>query len=194
MTDLRGLKAILDGLQKGKGLAEVTSEQKEALSAALTSMVGKLNSMLDSLIAQAILSQPSKNQGTASYLYHQVPNSLTVPPQTVEVIIKRDGSSSRTIDPSNTQIVMSLETPNLGKMAVVMDVKEKKLKILFNTEDEDTRKLIVSQSAELKEKLADKNYITTSFQAKVNKPMCSIKPYLIPLFKIDDLFRVDLMA
>ena len=90
--------------------------------------------------------------------------------------------------------MISLDTPNLGKLAIAMDVKEKNVRVLFNTENEEVRSLIASEGDDLKEKLADKNYQTTVFQVKVNKAMCAIKPYLIPLLGLENLLKIDLTA
>lgn len=191
-SSLRAMKSLLEGIQE-KAMAK-QGAASEVLTSNLQEGINKLNGALENLIAQAVMSKGS-DRTNVNYQYYQVPNAEATPPKNMEIIVKRDGNGSNAIiDPNNTQVIMSLETENLGKVSIIMKIKEKKVGFLFNTQNEEARNLIIKQSGELKNKLFDRDYITEGFQAKVNPSMCTMKPYLIPLIGLEDLLRINLEA
>jgi hypothetical protein len=191
VNDVRALKALLEGLQ------EKTSVQgggeSEILSAGLSSSIGKLDSVLQNLVAQAIMSQNSDRQ-EVNYQFYQIPNAMVTPPKNMEVIVKKDSSGNAAIDPNDTQIIMSIDTHNMGKISLVLRVKDKKVSLLFNTEAKDIQNLIIRESGELKQKMMDQDYVAEGFQVKVNPTMCNIRPYLIPMIGLDDLLKINVEA
>jgi hypothetical protein len=116
------------------------------------------------------------------------------PPKNLEIIIKRQNNEERTIDPRDTQVIMSIDTHNMGKISILMRVKDNKVSFLFNTENKDVQNSVIRESGDLKSKLMDKNYIAEGFQVKVNPTMCNIRPYMIPLIGLEDLLRVSVEA
>ena len=191
MNDVRALKALLEGLQektsvKGGGESEV-------MSASLNGAVNKLDNVLQNLVAQAIMSQGSNRQ-EVNYQFYQIPNTQVTPPKNLEIIIKRQNNEEKTIDPKDTQVIMSMDTHNMGKISILMRVKDNKVSFLFNTENKDVQNSIIRESGDLKSKLMDKNYIAEGFQVKVNPTMCNIRPYMIPLIGLEDLLRVSVEA
>lgn len=197
LNNARALQALLLGVQQKAPASD--SAESQALSQALMEFQGKLDGVLQNLIAQAILSQSGRSE--VNYLYHQIPNAMTNPPKDFEIVIKRDGQGKdSTIDPNNTQVVMSMETENLGKMVVSMIVKNGKVYVIFVFSEKDYgnqgRSLIAKEFGELQQKLADRNYLITGYQVKVDPAMCNIKPYLIPLLpRLDELLRrIDIEA
>ncbi|MFH1386074.1 MAG: hypothetical protein ABIH50_00195 [bacterium] len=196
INDVRALKALLQGLQQK---APAGSEEAKALSAALREFQGKLDSVMQNLLAQAILSQSGRQE--VNYHYQQIPNAMTNPPKDFEIVIKRDGEGKQAnIDPRNTQVVMSMETENMGKMVVSMIVKDNKVYVIFvfNEKEygEEGRNLIAKDFGDFQQKLANKNFLITGYQVKVDSAMCNIKPYLIPMLPgLDDLLRkIDIEA
>jgi hypothetical protein len=136
-----------------------------------------------------------------NYLYQQIPNAMTTPPKDLEIVVKRDGEGKKSqIDPRNTQVVMSLETDNMGKMVVSMIVKDGKVYFIFVFNEKDYgdqgRSLIAKEYGEFQQKLADKNFLITGYQVKVDPAMCNIKPYLIPMLpRLEDLLKkIDIEA
>ena len=169
------------------------------MAQSLAKFQAKLDSVMQNLLAQAILS--NKGRSNVNYLYHQIPNSMTNPPKDFEIIVKRDGEGKNSrVDPRNTQVVMSLETETMGKIVVSMVVKDKKVYLVFVFSEKDYanqgREAIAKEYGELVKKLAGKDYMVTGYQVKKDPAMCSIKPYLIPMFpKLEDsLKRIDLEA
>ncbi len=197
MNDVRALKAILQVLQEKAPSAD--SAQAQAISSALMEFQGKLDGILQNMIAQAILSQSGRSQ--VNYLYQQVPNAMTTPPKDLEIVVKRDGEGKNAqIDPRNTQVVMSLETDNMGKMVVSMIVKDGKVYFIFVFNEKNYgdqgRALIAKEYGEFQQKLADRNFLITGYQVKVDPAMCNIKPYLIPMLpRLEDLLKkIDIEA
>lgn len=197
MSDIRALKSLIQGLQDK---APNNSEpQAQALTSSLLELQGKLDAVMQNLLAQAILSQ--KGRSEVNYYFQQIPNAMTNPPKDFEIVIKRDGEGKESIiDPNNTQVVMSLETESMGKVIITMIVKDKKVYVIFMFAEKDAgtqgRTLIAKEFGDLQQKLIKNNYMVTGYQVKVDPAMCHIKTYLIPLLpNMDDLLkRISLEA
>jgi len=197
MNDARALKALLSGVQ-GKAPNQGGAEA-QALSSALMEAQGKLEGMMQNMLAQAILSQSGRQE--ANYQYHQIPNAMTNPPKDLEIMVKREGEGKGSpVDPRNTQVVMSMETESMGKIVVSMYVKDNKVYVVFvfsqKKYGEDGRSKIAQEFGGFQQKLADKNFMITGYQVKVDPAMCNIKPYLLPMLDSLDnvLKKIDLEA
>ncbi|MEA3493197.1 MAG: hypothetical protein U9R38_02295 [Candidatus Margulisiibacteriota bacterium] len=182
INDVRALKALMQGLQQKAPTSN--SAEAQVLSSALTEFQSKMESVLQNLLAQSILSQ--KGRSEVNYQYHQVPNAMTDPPKDLEIVIKRQGEGKNAVvDPRNTQVTMSMETANMGKMVVSMIVKDGKVYVIFVFSEKDHgnegRGLIAKEFGDLQEKLAKQKFMITGYQVKVDPAMCNIKPYLIPM-------------
>lgn len=197
LNDVRALKALMQGLQQKTPASD--SPQAQALSSAMMEFQGKLDGLMQNLVAQTILSQGGKSE--VNYHYQQIPNAMTTPPKDFEIVIKRDGEGKNAvIDPRNTQVVMSMETENMGKMVVSMIVKDNKVYVIFVFNEKDYgdqgRSLIANEFGGFQQKLSDKNFMITGYQVKTDPVMCNIRPYLIPMLpRLEDLLkRIDLEA
>ncbi len=192
VNDVRALKALLEGIQEKAPIGE--GGESEVLSASLSGATNKLDNVLRNLVSQAIMSQGSERQ-EVNYQFYQIPNSLAIPPKTLEIIVKKHNEDGQSIvDGKDTQLIMSIDTHNMGKISMVMRVKDKKVSLLFNTESKEAQNLIIKESGDLKQKLMEKDYIAEGFQVKVNPTMCNIRPYLIPLIGLEDLLRINVEA
>jgi len=191
MNDVRALKALLQGVQDQAHVEQ--GGGSEVLQASLSSAMSKLDGVLQNLVAQTIMSQGSERQ-EVNYDFYQIPNSLATPPKNLEVIVRKDSNGTNTIDPRDTQVIMSIETHNMGKISIVMRVKDKKASFLFNTENKEIQNMIIRESGELKQKLLDRDYVAEGFQVAVNPTMCHIRPYMIPLIGVDNLLRINVEA
>ena len=197
LNDIRGLKALLQGIAEKAQMND--SAESQVMQSNLMSTIGKLNSVMDNMTAQALLSQKGREE--VNYQYSQVPNAMTNPPSNFEIVIKRDGRGPNSnIDCENTNIIMSMQTMNLGKMVCSIIVKGKKVYVIFvfNEKDcgEEARKLISNEFANLQKKLAEKDFIVSGYQVKVDPGMCSVRPYLIPMLPNleEQLKKIDLEA
>lgn len=197
MDAMRGLKALLSGVQEKAVVSD--SAEAQVLQANLSSTLSKMNSAIDNLVAQGLLSQKGREE--VNFLYQQMPNTSAKPPQNVEIVVKREGQGKESnIDNENTQIVMSMDTTNLGKMVCSMIVKGKKVYVIFvfNEKEygDDARNLIAAEFANLQKKLADKDFVVTGYQVKIDPAMCAIRPYLISMLPTLEaqLRKIDLEA
>ena len=197
INNVRALKALLQGMQEKAPVSD--SPEAQALSSSLMEFQGKLDGILQNLVAQAILSQNGRSE--VNYHYQQIPNTMTSPPKNFEIVIKRDGEGKDSqIDPRNTQVVMSLETESMGKLVISMIVKDSKIYVVFVFAEKDYgeqgRGLIAKEFGGFQQKLADKNFLITGYQVKVDAAMCNIRPYLIPMLrKLEDkLMKIDIEA
>lgn len=197
LSDVRALKALLQGLQNKTPASD--SAEAQALSSALMEFQGKLDGVMQNFIAQAILSQSGRSE--VNYHYQQIPNAMFSPPKDFEIVVKREGEGEEAIiNPHNTQVVMSMETENMGKMVVSMIVKDNKVYVIFVFDEkaygDQGRSLIAKEFGDFQQKLADKNFLITGYQVKVDPAMCSIRPYLIPMLpRLEDLLKkIDIEA
>jgi len=197
LNNVRAMKALLQGVQNKAPTANTA--QAQALSSALTEFQGKLGNILDNMVAQGVLSQ--KGRPEVNYLYQQIPNAMTDPPKNLEIVVKREGEGKNSnVDPRNTQVVMSMETNNMGKMVVSMIVKDGKVYVIFvfaqKEYGDEGRPLIAKEFGDLQQKLSERNYMITGYQVKVDAAMCNIKPYLIPMIpSLEDLLKkIDIEA
>jgi hypothetical protein len=154
---------------------------------------------MQNMLAQAILSHTGRSE--VNYLYEQVPNAMTDPPKDLEIVVKREGEGKNSqVDPRNTQVVMSMETENMGKMVISMYVKDNKVYVIFVFSEKDYgnqgRGMIAKEFGEFQQKLSDRNFMITGYQVKIDPAMCSIRPYLIPLLPgLENLLKkIDIEA
>jgi len=180
---VRGLKALLEGAQQQAAVSD--SAEASVLQANLSQATSQMNGVINNLIAQGILSQKSREE--VNYLYQQVPNAAAKAAGNVEIVVKREGSGQEsTIDQENTQVVIALQTVNLGKMVCSIYVKGKRVYVIFvfNSKDygDEARGIIANEFAHLQKKLTEKDFIVSGYQVKVDPAMCAVRPYLIPLF------------
>lgn len=182
LNDVRALKALLSGVQNKA--PNSGKPEAQALSSALMEFQGKLDGLMQNMLAQAILSQSGRSE--VNYLYHQIPNAMTDPPKDLEIVVMKDGEGKDSkVDPRHTQVVMSMETANMGKMVISMYVKNNKVYVVFVFSEKEYgnegRAKIAKEFGDLQQKLADKNFMITGYQVKVDPAMCNIRPYLIPM-------------
>lgn len=195
LGDLRAMKSLLEGVQ-GK-LPQSNSAESQVLTSSLSEAMAKANQAIEGMLAQGILSQ--KGRSEVNYLYQQIPNMAGDPKKNTEIVIKRDGKGKNSkIDHENTQVVLSMNTTNLGKMVCSVIVKGKRVYVIFifNKKEygDDARDLISKEFMDLQKKLVAKDYVVSGYQVKVDPAMCSVKPYLIPIIPNleQQLRRIDL--
>ena len=190
--DLRALKALLDGVPDKQNLPD--SAEGQIIKSNINATSNKLDQMIQSVISQAMLSKQSQKPDV-NYTYYQIPNAMVTPHNTIELIVKRsDTGGGKRIDPNNTEIIMSFDTNNLGKVAIKMVIKDKKVEFIFNTMTEDAKNVFSERSKELAKAISEKDFIPAKVQVNVNPSMCSIKPFLIPFLGIEDLMKIDISA
>jgi len=191
-SNLRALKAMLEGLPGKQNLPD--SAEGQIIESNINATSNRLDQMIQSVISQAMLSKQSAKPDV-NYSYYQIPNALVKPPTTVDLIVKRsDKEGGKKIDPADTQIIMSLDTLNLGRIAVKMVIKGRNVEFLFNTQNDEIKSLVAGNSKELAGSVSGKDFLVPKIQVNVNPSMCAIKPFLIPFLGIEDLMKIDVSA
>jgi hypothetical protein len=191
-NDLRALKSMLDGMPEKQNLPD--SAEGQIIDSNIKSTSNRLDQMIQGLISQALLSKQSQRP-EVNYSYYQIPNAMAKPMTTVDLIVKRsDAEGGKKIDPKDTEIIMSFDTENMGRIAVKMSIKDKNVDIIFNTQTDAAKSLVANNTKELANALLDKDFTATKMQVNVNPSMCTIKPFLIPFLGIEDLMKVDVSA
>ncbi|MCX5751187.1 MAG: hypothetical protein NT099_05930 [Candidatus Saganbacteria bacterium] len=197
MNNVRAMKSLLQGMQQAHPMQN--SAESQVMNTNLQNTINRLSALMENMTSQAVLSQPGREE--VNYLYQQIPNVLGEAAKNIDIVIKREGKGEQSIiNPNNTQVVLSLETENMGKIVVTMIVKDKRvyLVMIFSEKNygDDARKQIPAEYAELQKKLSTKEYVLTGYQVKVDPAMCSVKSYLIPLLpKLEDLLKkIDVEA
>ena len=177
-SNLRAMKALLDGMPGKQNLPD--SAEGQIIESNINATSNRLDQMIQSVISQAMLSKQSAKP-EMNYSYYQIPNALVKPPTTVDMIIKRsDKEGGKKIDPANTQIIMSIDTQNMGRVAIKMSIKGKNVDFLFNTQNDEVKSFIAGNSKELASSVSKKDFSVPKIQVNVNPSMCAIKPFLIP--------------
>jgi len=122
-SDMRALQALLNGVPK-ENLPDTAEGQ--IIDSNLRATSNRLNQTIEGLTSQALLSKQTPNE-TVNYSYYQIPNPMTQPMSTVDIIVKRSTSEGgKKIDENNAEIIMSLDTENIGKITVKMVVTNEK--------------------------------------------------------------------
>ena len=191
-SNLRALKALLEGVPERENLPN--TPQGQIIDSTMNAASERLEQMIQNITSQALLSNRS-TKGEDNFVYYQIPNAMTKPYTTVDLIIKRsDSEGGKKIDPKDTQVIMSFETINLGRIAVKMIIKDKNVSFLFNTQNDEVKSVIALNTSDLAASLAQKDYSATKFDIHVNPPMCTIDPSLMSLRGTEDLMWIDVRA
>lgn len=192
LSNLRFTKSLIDGV-KNQLASQPASEEKDFLLNQMLAASKDAQSLIESLIVQAVLSKPAGNVDTAlseQYAYWQIPNSLAENPKTIELLIKRDMNRPKNpINPRKTKIILKTETKELGELGIEMDVEEHNLNIKFNTPEDQIVSFIKAHMEDLQKRMAAQNYKTRSIQ--VVRKHLDVKQFLIPMLDLDDLRRIQ---
>jgi hypothetical protein len=151
-----------------------------------------LKGLLSAFTSQSILSREMMSQGDSdpSYYYWQLPNPMAPSEQTMELLIRKDKklSGQARIDSEETQIILRFDTPDLGEVSVIIDLKKNKVSYIFQTDNGNTKRLIAEMSADLRDRMVDLNYEMVKVQTVQKK--LDVKKLLMPLLNLDKMTRI----
>jgi hypothetical protein len=188
---LRSTKALVNGVAEQVSSQPESEAQSYLLNKLLTASKNS-QALIESLIAQAVLSKPNEKADSAmseQYAYWQIPNSLAENPQNIELLIKKDKDHKNKINSQKTKIVLVTETRELGELGIEMDVEENNLNIKFNSPESKIGSFIKAHMEDLQRRMAVRNYKTKNIQV-VQKHL-NTKEFLIPRLDLDDLRRIQ---
>jgi hypothetical protein len=202
VNDLRALKSLAEGVkeQAAQASSQTASSEQTSGSAALQSSLENIakyaSGALEHLTSQAVLSKAA-DRADSNYVVYNVPNPA-VTGEDVVIQVRRDGAGVKAeIDAKKTQVVLAMDTKNLGKLHIVLAVKEenekKNVAAVFNTETDEAKEMIAQNSGDFLKSMAEKECIVTSFHA-VKNPDVTVVDYYLPKIGLDDLMKVDVQA
>ena len=191
ITDLKVFLDFLGGLER-KTAKEIKNPQIfDNIQRHLAGLKGAIGDTLDVFLTQLILSKEAKNvkMGVDQFVFHQIPNPMTVAPRNIDLLIKKDPKQKKNnINPEQTRIVLKFDTPDLGEVSVIIDVKENKLWYVFQTQTGETKRLVSELSADLISQMNAHNFDVVGVKS-VQKRL-DIKKLLIPTLNLDTLSRI----
>lgn len=195
VKDLGAFKSLLMGIAKKLNNVKNPNMAKEAkqLGKSFLGMARHTDEMLQNLTAQSILSKPGARQDVAmpdKFAYWQIPNALAETASSIEILIKRDESKkNKEINPNKTQIIIKIETEELGEITIIIEIEDKKIWYVFNNDSEAVRSFINQNSVVLKERMGSLNWDVKGIQAVSRK--VDLKKFLVPTINVDRLKRVS---
>ncbi len=191
VSSLKAFHQLLGGLEKQ--LTAQNNPQNSEVLKHLQTLQSQIEESLSQFVAQSILSKEAVRQHSDikdAYEFWQIPNPLVQHPSLIDILIKKDPyRQKRKIDPRKTKIILKLETPDLGELAIIVVVLDQKVWYIFNAEDEGTKNLVISQKMALKQQMDAIQYNLIGFQSLKKK--IDIKKYLLPTLNLDSVKRID---
>ena len=197
MNDLRAIRSLAEGIKEQAQSAEGAKQtQQAAIEAALEQVSKRASQVLDNLTAQAILSKPT-DKPDKNFVVYNVPNPAANG-EDVVIQIRRDGSGPKAeVDASKTQISLSMGTKNMGRLNIILSVRDvenkKNVAAIFNAESDEVKNYIAENSGDFLKSMAEKECIVTSFHS-VKNPDLTITDFYIPKVGLDNLLKIDVEA
>lgn len=191
--DIYSFHQLLAGLEKQQG-KEIPPELKQNIS----DLKRSLHEYLGELSSQSILSKSSEKQPigiTDNYAYWQIPNLMAEDPHksAIDILIKKDPmKKTNAIDEQKTSLLVKFDTPKLGEVAIEAKVMNQKIWYTFNTEEEETGKMIRSFERELIDKMEAVGFETMAIQTKRKK--VDVKKLILPVQSLDSMVRINAEA
>jgi hypothetical protein len=162
-----------------------------ALKENIAKLKGSLNGVLDELLTHFILSKDpvNKHSGSDRFAYFQLPNPMVQSERDIDLLIRREKNRRGTsINPEKTRIVLKFDTPELGEVTIIIDVKTNKLSYVFQTNSGETKKYIAEMQKDLSERMKVMDYDVVSY--KTLKKKVPIKTLVLPTFNLDTITRI----
>lgn len=193
LKDTKTLLGFLTGLEK-----RIERQSKDIGQAALfkrssAALRQALGGVVDSLTSQIMLSKEglSHQFNTDLYAYWQIPNPMAQSSLPVDLLIRKDKQGSkREIDTNQTRIVLKFETPELGEVTIIIDLKENKMSYNFQTDNGETKQYITEMSAELKDRMETLDYDMVGLQTTVTEKQLDLTELLLPIINLDKVNRI----
>ena len=195
--DLRALQKLMMGLeQKLAAEGKLFSPEAKDLKESLGQVRQNIGDLLDNLMAQAILSKDSKRLPsgvTDQYVFLQLVNPFLTRPGQIELLIRKDGTTEKSsVNPRKTRIIISLDTPDLGKITIIIDILDRKIWYIFNTDSDKANSFIQKTTADLRDRMAQLNFQLVG--ARAIQKRVDINRYIKPTANLDNMIRINLEA
>jgi hypothetical protein len=193
LKDLKALSAFLGGLDHRLSKSKSNLSDVSAFRSGISQLKRAVGGAIDALASQLVLSKDSDflAQMSDTFSYWQVPNPMAQAQKSIDILMKKKKHSKEiVVDPESTRIVLRFETPELGEVSVIIDVKENKLSYVFETTLGETKQFVTEMSAELKDRMDTLNYDLVGLKTVHVEQEIDLKEYLLPTFDLDKLHRI----
>jgi len=189
MSDLNSLNQLLGGLSK-----QVVDEGPAAqyLKGSLEQLRGNLEEILDNLTSQVIFSKDPKKEHSGyseNYAYWQLPNPMTQRASNIDVLAKKSNDYSDKIDENRTRLVVKLETPDLGNMGIIADVRDKDVYSVFQSDNLETASTVEKNVKTFEQQLDEQEFNLKGFQSV--KRRTNLKKHLMPTVELNSMSRIQ---
>ena len=156
----------------------------------VNNLQSKISAFLENMLSQVILSHHSASMGLTealNYAYWQIPNPF-FPDESIDLLVSQN--SRKKIDPDEKiNIIMKLETPDLGELGIKLDIQDQKLWVVFHTTNGRVKHLIGKLVPDLKDQLGAYNYQIQRVQMLQKR--LNIKEFLVPTTNLNNISRVQ---
>ena len=183
------MAGFLDGVSKKMG--PVSTPNLIQIKRDMASLRESVKSMMNVLVSHAILSRDtmSQSQSEPTYYYAQYPNPMAPINQVVELLIQKEKKYQAVdVNPEKTQVIVRLETPELGEVSIVIDLNQNKLFYQFHSDTPLTLELASQLSASLRDRMAGLNYELVGFKTVPTKK--DVRHLLVPRIDLDRINRI----
>lgn len=192
---LNQLQTLVNQLLQQLALATNSTEREQMVNI-LKMLQSNIEKVMNNYAAQTIFSKLPVHNDPAlpnRYCYWMIPNPFTDKDKNIEILIKRDTRKKKApINPEKTQIIMKIETEQIGNIAIIVEISGKDIWYLFNTEDDDSRRYIAANATILREQMDTLGYTVKNFQSQVKN--IEINKILKPIMDLDKMRRVQTEA
>lgn len=193
LKDTKTLLDFLTGLEKRIERQSKDIGQTALFKRSSAALRNALGGVVDALTSQVLLSKEglAHQYNTSLYGYWQIPNPMAQAEKPIDILIKKEKKgAAQEINPHKTRIVLKFETPELGEVTIVIDLKENKMSYNFQTDNGDTKQYITEMSAELRDRMETLDYDMVGMQTIVTDKQLDLTDLLLPLINLDKVNRI----
>ncbi len=190
IKDFKTLYEFIGGLRQKMSNEGMTSALERFLKAS-TNLQSGIAGFLESLTSQAIMSEQVAQQvGNDRFGYWQFPNPWMQGQAVMELLVRKDPLKKKTeYNTQKTRIIVKFETQDLGEMAVVLDILDKKIWMTVSSDRADSRQLVTKWIGEFKDQVSAHDYELVGLQTTEKR--IDIKQLLLPKLNLDTLSRIN---
>ena len=154
-------------------MADMAPADRAKLMELMKGLDGNIGDVMGNLSAQAILSSVSKYNDPAmpdKYFYWMIPNPFSDKDKNIEILVKRDTSKKGApVTPEKTKMVIKMESDSFGDIGIIVDLSNKDVWYVFNSEGEEVKRYIASNAAVLRKQMDDLGFQVQGFSSQVQK-------------------------
>lgn len=176
------------------GLKETLGKDAKPILRPINQFKADIASFVQTLLLQGVLSKDSQTHSLGMnerFAFWQLPNPMAAGPKNIDVLIRKrpGGRKKNRFDPNKTRMVMKVETESLGELGISIDVLDKKLWYIFESDRFETQQLVKKMERELLERMTAIDYQTAGIKSVKKK--VDIKKLLLPVHRLNSLSRID---